>query len=197
MLRLTQAAAGDGQHVVTTRVTGLAGYAEASATSRFELSITDEDRERIRWYLEDFLEYPLDPAPAIAADVEGRLAEIGSRLFDLVFAGEEARELWAGLRGVLHTVRVEVACEVDAAAMLPWELLRDPRTNRPVVLEAAEYVRVNAQPAKRVPLPHGRRRRAAAGAAGDLLGRAAATTCRSARWVRCCSRPRRPGRSST
>ncbi|MET8153166.1 CHAT domain-containing protein [Actinoplanes sp. NPDC049668] len=153
VLRLTQAAAGDGRHLVTTRVTGPPGYPEASATSRFELSITDEDRERIRWYLEDFLEYPLDPAPAIAAGVEGRLAEIGTRLFDLAFAGEEARELWAGLRGVLHTVRVEVACEVDAAAMLPWELLRDPRTDRPVVLEAAEYVRVNAQPAKRVPLP--------------------------------------------
>jgi tetratricopeptide (TPR) repeat protein len=153
VLRLTQAAAGDGRHVVTTRVTGLAGYAEMSAESRFELSITDEDRERIRWYLEDFLEYPLDPAPAIASDVESRLAEIGTRLFELVFANEEARELWAGVRGVLHTVRVEVACEVDAAAMLPWELLRDPRTDRPVVLEAAEYVRVNAQPAKRVPLP--------------------------------------------
>ena len=153
VLRLTQAAAGDGRHVVTTRVTGLEDYPEASATSRFELSITDEDRERIRWYLEDFLEYPLDPAPEIAAGVEGRLAEIGTRLFELVFAGEEARELWAGLRGVLHDVRVEVACEVDAAAILPWELLRDPRTQRPVVLEAAEYVRVNAQPAKRVPRP--------------------------------------------
>ncbi|MEW2143528.1 CHAT domain-containing protein [Micromonospora vinacea] len=153
VVRLTQAAAGDGQHVVTVRLTGLMGHAEASATSRFELSITDEDRERIRWYLEDFLEYPLDPAPAIAADVEGRIAEIGTRLFELVFAGAEARELWAGVRGVLHTVRVEVACEVDAAAMLPWELLRDPRTDRPVVLEAAEYVRVNAQPAKWVPLP--------------------------------------------
>jgi hypothetical protein len=153
VLRLTQAAAGNGQHLVTTRLTGLAGYAEASATSRFELSITDEDRERIRWYLEDFLEYPLDPAPTIAAGVEDRLAEIGIRLFELVFAGEEAPELWAGVRGVLHTVRVEVACEVDAAAMLPWDLLRDPRTDRPVALEAAEYVRVNAQPAKRVPLP--------------------------------------------
>ncbi|SNT63532.1 Tetratricopeptide repeat-containing protein [Asanoa hainanensis] len=153
VLRLTQAAADDGQHLVTTRLTGLPDYTEMSATSRFELSITDEDRERIRWYLEDFLEYPLDPAPTIAADVEARLAEIGTRLFSLVFTGEEARELWAGVRGLLHTVRVEVASDVDAAAMLPWELLRDPRTDRPVALEAAEYVRVNAQPAKRVPLP--------------------------------------------
>ncbi|MBQ0990709.1 CHAT domain-containing protein [Micromonospora sp. H61] len=153
VLRLTQTATGDGQHVVTTGLTGLAGYAEASAKSRFALSITDDDRERIRWYLEDFLEYPLDPAPAIAAAVERRLAEIGTQLFKLVFANEEARELWADVRKVLHTVRVEVACEVDAATMLPWELLRDPRTDRPVVLEAAEYVRVNAQPARRVPLP--------------------------------------------
>ncbi|MCU7724557.1 CHAT domain-containing protein [Actinoplanes sp. KI2] len=151
MLRLTQAAAAGGQHVVTTRVTGLEDIPEASATSRFELSITDEDRERIRWYLEDFLEYPLDPAPELAAGVESRLAEIGTRLFQLVFAEEEARELWASVRGTLHEVRVEVACEVDAAAILPWELLRDPRTLRPVALEAAEYVRVNAQPAKRVP----------------------------------------------
>jgi tetratricopeptide (TPR) repeat protein len=153
VLRLTQAAAGNGRHLVTTRLTGLAGYAEASATSRFELSITGEDRERIRWYLEDFLEYPLDPAPTIAAGVEKRLAEIGTRLFEQVFADGEARQLWAGVAGVLHTVRVEIDCEVDAAATLPWELLRDPQTDRPVVLEAAEYVRVNAKPAKRVPLP--------------------------------------------
>ncbi|WP_144022848.1 CHAT domain-containing protein [Asanoa hainanensis] len=89
----------------------------------------------------------------IAASVEARLAEIGTSLFKLVFADEEARELWAGVRGVLHTVRVEVASDVDAAAMLPWELLRDPRTDRPVALEAGEYVRVNVQPAKRVAQP--------------------------------------------
>jgi hypothetical protein len=88
--------------------------------------------------------------------------------FELVFVDGEARELWAGVRGALHTVRVEVACEVDAAEMLPWELLRDPRTDRPVALEAAEYVRVNSQARQAGAAAGGGRRGAAARVAGDL-----------------------------
>jgi hypothetical protein len=39
------------------------------------------DGERIRWYLEDYAEFPADPAPAIARDAEARLAHAGADLF--------------------------------------------------------------------------------------------------------------------
>jgi hypothetical protein len=40
-----------------------------------------QDQEDIRWYLEDYLQYPLEPAPKIAARIESRMAEPGAELF--------------------------------------------------------------------------------------------------------------------
>ena len=66
----------------------------ARATSAFSLEITPQDREDLRWYLEDYLEYPIDPAPKIAAQVEQRLVELGRDLFGQVFQVREATRLW-------------------------------------------------------------------------------------------------------
>ena len=44
------------------------------------------DGERIRWYLEDYAEFPADPAPVIARDAEARLAQAGAELFGRVFS---------------------------------------------------------------------------------------------------------------
>ncbi|OLB77501.1 MAG: hypothetical protein AUI14_15850 [Actinobacteria bacterium 13_2_20CM_2_71_6] len=89
-LRLNQSVLADGRHRVTVRLDGDAAPQEG--VSDFAFTLTDADREDVRWYLEDFLEYPLDPAPAIAARVERRLTGIGTELFRLAFADENARE---------------------------------------------------------------------------------------------------------
>ena len=39
----------------------------------------------MRWCLEDFLQYPLDPAPTLATRVEKRMAAIGAELFNAIF----------------------------------------------------------------------------------------------------------------
>jgi hypothetical protein len=78
-LRLTQVAEGPDQHRVDLRLEG--DGAPQTAVSRFKFAVSEQDREDVRWYLEDFLQYPLDPAPTIAARIEGRMAEIGRELF--------------------------------------------------------------------------------------------------------------------
>ena len=86
------------------------GSAVERASSRFVFPIDAADREQLRWYLEDYLEFPLDPAPTLAAAAEARLGELGTVLFGSVFAGEAA-ELWARVRPRLGETRVEVAAD--------------------------------------------------------------------------------------
>ena len=125
------------------------GAAGRSAESRFSFDLTDQDEEDLRWYLEEFLQYPQEPAPTIAQRVEERMVELGKALFRGMFQGsEEASDLWAQVRDRLAVTRVEVVTGVAAAASLPWELLRDPRTDFPLALMARSFVR--AQP--RAPL---------------------------------------------
>jgi hypothetical protein len=131
-LRIRQAAEPDGRHRVDIDFedADAAGRSmRRSASTRFEFTISPADRERLRWYFEDYLEYPADPNPAIAADVERMLTGLGAELFRAVFhSGEDARDLWATVRDRLSSLRVEIESDVDGAAVLPWELLRDPKT---------------------------------------------------------------------
>jgi hypothetical protein len=149
-LRLTQFAAGPDTHRIQVDLEDDEG--PQSAVSQFQFALSEQDREDLRWYLEDYLEYPIEPAPAIAARVVQRQAELGTTLFNSIFAGD-ARDLWATLRDRLQQARVEVVSEVEAAAVLPWELLRDPRTDVPLALRADAFVRTQHQTAQRPRLP--------------------------------------------
>ncbi len=121
-----------------------------TATASFAFRLTAQDQENLRWYLEDYLQYPHDPAPQIAARVEGRLAEIGVDLFRKIFqANDDARDLWATLRQHLADTCVEVQTGVAEAAAIPWELLRDPKTDVPLALRAKAFVRAYSQAAQR------------------------------------------------
>lgn len=144
LLRLTQHAAGDDRHRVEISLEGdgLRRVAEAV----FPFSLSPQDEEDLRWYLEDYLQYPQDPAPAIARRIEGRLAEVGTELFRVVFQGsDDARDLWARMRDHLSETRIEIVTGVAEAVTLPWELLRDPKTDTHLALSAQSFVR--AQPA--------------------------------------------------
>jgi tetratricopeptide (TPR) repeat protein len=150
-LRLTQFAAGPSTHRVQVDLDDEGGWSR-SAVSQFQFALSEQDREDLRWYLEDYLEYPIEPAPAIAARVEQRQAEVGRSLFNSIFSSD-ARDIWAIVQDRLHQMRVEVASEVEAAAELPWELIRDPRTDVPLALRADAFVRTQHQSAQRPRLP--------------------------------------------
>lgn len=115
---------------------------EQTAEARFEFALTRQDRADIRWYLEDYLQYPMDPAPEIAARVEARIRELGVDLFRKVFqSNDETRDLWATLRERLDDTRVEVVTDVKGATALPWELLCDPKTDAHLALRTSAFVR--------------------------------------------------------
>jgi hypothetical protein len=125
-------------HVEFREADGSAQTAEA----RFAFQLTPSDRADLRWYLEDYLQYPMDPAPEIAARVEARMRDLGVELFRNVFqANDDARDLWATLRAQLDDTRVEIVTDVKGATALPWELLLDPKTEAVLALRARAFVR--------------------------------------------------------
>jgi tetratricopeptide (TPR) repeat protein len=147
------------------------GAAPRAAVSTFAYRAGEQEAEKIRWYLEDYAEFPADPAPVLAADAETRLADLGTGLFGQVFTGQDAAGIWAQAQAQLPRVRVEVDTDPAEAPGLPWELLRDPNTDTPLALGAGEFVRTHLQTAGRVSLPQ---------AAGDQL-RVLLVICRPGR----------------
>ena len=134
------------------------GAARQTSTSNVDFRLTDQEHEQIRWYLEDYLQFPQDPAPTIASRIEQRIAEIGKDLFKAIFqSNDDARDLWATLRTKLNDTRVEVVTSVEDAAAIPWELVRDPKTDECLALRAVSFVRAHPQSAQvpKLPSPSG------------------------------------------
>jgi tetratricopeptide (TPR) repeat protein len=152
-LRLTQTGAGEDLHRVEISLEG-DGLARQTAAVSFPFRFTDDDQRDLRWYLEEYLQYPQEPNPTIAARVEGRMAAIGAELFEAIFQGD-ARDLWVTLRARLEETRVEIVTGVRGATSIPWELLRDPKTDVPLALRARSFVRAqpNAADLPKLPAP--------------------------------------------
>ena len=131
------------------------GSTPMTVKAKFKFQLSEQDQKDLRWYLEDYLQFPFEPNPKVAARVEQRMAEIGSALFKAVFhADDDARDLWAELRRGLNKTRVEISVEdVQEATSIPWELLRDPKTDISLALHAQAFVRTHSNPALRAKLP--------------------------------------------
>ena len=115
--------------------------AAQEATVRLGFHLSAQDREDLRWYLEDYLETPVEPTPSIAARVEGGLAELGTELFRRIFEGNrDSSPLWDRVARGLSDTRVEIVADSQSTVAIPWELLRDPAANRAVALEASSFV---------------------------------------------------------
>ncbi len=155
LLRLTQHAEGDGTYRVELALER-DREPRQTAAARFAFELTTQDEADLRWYLEDYLQWPQDPAPAIAARVEGRMRELGRSLFRAVFqADDDARELWSAARRDLAATRVEVVTSIEGATAILWELLRDPRTDDALALGAHSFVRAQPTAARAPRLPAG------------------------------------------
>src|SRR5262249_52029077 len=104
--------------------------------------------------MEDYLEHNSDPSPKIAARIEQRMASIGQDIFRAIFESDrDMMRLWDNICDDLSSTRMEISTGVTEANVIPWELLRDPRTDAPLPLTAAEFVRVQSQTARMPKLP--------------------------------------------
>lgn len=139
-LRLTQTTEGQDRYNVEVMLEG-GELPRLHANSRFDFSVSAQDREDLRWYFEDYLKFPLDPAPKIAARIEKRMNEIGAELFEKVFAAsDKANCVLENARPRLADTRVEVVTDAPHAEVVPWELMQDSMTGEPVLLRASAFV---------------------------------------------------------
>jgi tetratricopeptide (TPR) repeat protein len=129
------------------------GALPREAESEFDTPSRRGGGERVRWYLEDYAEFPADPAPVIARAAEAQLAQEGADLFRRVFADLDAVGIWEQARDRLGQVRVEVDADPGVGPGLAWELLRDPGRDQAVALGAGAFVRTHHRAAGHPQLP--------------------------------------------
>jgi tetratricopeptide (TPR) repeat protein len=152
-LRLTQTTLGQDEYRVEVALVG-EEIPRRSASAQFPFTFTDQERERLRWYVEDYLEHPFEPAPTIAARIEQEMQAIGARLFGAVFAANnDTRRLWNRAVDALGATRVEIVTDVVGATELPWELLFDPDMGAHLSLQAKTFVRTHEQSIHTPPIP--------------------------------------------
>lgn len=121
------------------------GFQPPSFSRPIEFVMSPQDGERIRWYLEDYLQFDEDPAPTIANRVEQLMAERGETLFRSIFEGlNEGVQLWALIEPHLSSTRIEITTGIAEATAIPWELIRNPHTRTNLALSAEAFVRTSA-----------------------------------------------------
>jgi tetratricopeptide (TPR) repeat protein len=118
------------------------GFQRLSFSREIEFALSPQDGEKIRWYLEDYLQFDEDPAPQIAARVEALMTERGEALFRAIFEGRnDAVQLWAFVEPHLASTRIEIVTGIAEATAIPWELIRNPNTGVNLALSAQAFVR--------------------------------------------------------
>ena len=115
-LRLRQTTTAENRHTVHVTFEG-DGSQTRDADATFSFELTAQDREDLRWYLEDYLQCPLkpddptDPELIFAQGIEARLTEMGHQLFDFIFRDNE------GAREICLTGRECDSCEKPECAV--------------------------------------------------------------------------------
>lgn len=108
----------------------------------FRYSISPSDRERLRWYWEEYLDNPTGANERSAREARQRLIGLGEELFEAALGGDRAQRLWTQIAASLEDIRIEIVSPpVDEQSPLPWELLRDPATGRWLATECRSFVR--------------------------------------------------------
>ena len=104
----------------------------------FEDPLSSEDRRELRWYLEEYLQFPYGAEESHARRVEEKMGEWGEALFSQVFPKVEAdpdprafyqEAVRAGLEQCELCVSSEHTEDTDFLN-IPWELIRDPTPGR-------------------------------------------------------------------
>jgi CHAT domain len=117
------------------------GHTVAREAVPFLWQLSARDKDDIRWYLEEYLQWQAEPAPRIAARIERRAVRLGNELFEATFpTGGPMRRFWRHAKDHTASLRVQIAVYGELATV-PWELLREPGCS-PVALQVASFVRV-------------------------------------------------------
>ncbi len=146
ILRIRQRDRVDGCYPIALRLTR-PGEPELEAEARVDFALSPQEREDLRWYLEDWLEIAPHTAAVHAEQVETLMRATGETLYDQVLdANPATRAIWYAIRERLADLRIEIQSSVAGAAAIPWELLRDRQSDSALALRVRAFVRVQSDP---------------------------------------------------
>lgn len=112
---------------------------DRAITVPFRPELDRFDLEDLRWYHENYRANWAATSESAVARIRRVQRKIGEVLHTALFAGD-ALPLAAQVRDVGPELRVKIHDEVYGAAV-PWELIADPETGQPLVLQASSFVR--------------------------------------------------------
>lgn len=101
----------------------------AHSGGRLTDPLTNEERERLRWYLEEYWKWPFYEFETRGRQAEALLNQVGKRLYQAVFSGIEAQTIlqqWQKQPGVGH--QITIVSDMPSVLRLPWELLHDAQS---------------------------------------------------------------------
>lgn len=114
--------------------------------------MSGRDAEDLRWYLEDYVIHQEDPAPQIAARIEQRISQMGTRLFTALFAcSMDAQNVWTTAKAVVDDIHVRIETSATDDMIVPWELIRDPGMDKPFAATVRSFVRCGSVRSSRDP----------------------------------------------
>src|SRR6266699_6364924 len=88
--------------------------------------LTPTERAELRWYLEEYWEWPYEQFLEHGRRVEQLLPQLGKRLYRSVFGSLEARDILQAWRsGDAEQRPISIISGLPPALSLPWELLHD------------------------------------------------------------------------
>lgn len=120
----------------------------------FQQPFDEENAAELRWYLEDYLQFPYGIFPDNAVKIEQKLQQWGQQLFELVFRStEKGREFFQeATREGLDNCELGIISDNAEVLNLPWELLYSPDYQFLAPSLAGMYRSLSSQGVK-APLP--------------------------------------------
>ena len=100
----------------------------------FSDPLTENDHRELRWYLEEFLQFPYGAERNHAQEVEGKMEQWGAELFNRAFpktdCDPDPRRIYHEATGDLGECEISICSDNPDFLSIPWELLRDPTPGR-------------------------------------------------------------------
>ena len=100
--------------------------------------LTQAERNDLRWYLEQYWQWPFEGFAQRAREIEQLLPQLGKRLYDAVFKSREADRILTRWLEEQGEHQISIISDIPQALSLPWELLHNEqgylvmRTRQPV-----------------------------------------------------------------
>ena len=145
-LKINQEAIDKDRYKISLTLQRDEGNSDKRGAAEITFSLSDQEREDIRWYLEDYLQRASTTEAAHVEQIEELIQKKGQELYHLVLkANEDTQAIWFAIREKLADLRIEISTSVAEAASIPWELMRDPSSDSAIALRAASFVRIESQ----------------------------------------------------